>query len=256
MRFRKHPLHQLLQACGIQRFAVAQCPRRCCCCCCDQRRRRQVHDLPLLALCADMFVNFPGTSLLEWHPFSLTSGPDEVRLSLALTPTDTCAQDTLQINIKALGNFTKVSPLRCRYWRLLRRQSSGRCWAGTHGARPSRPRQQAHVAARRGPVRPAACQLPVRLAAWRRASQRCIGIGWPRRRFPVVFLVAGGIGQCWRMADLGRASVACARRAGITPIISIVRDIFRCGVQVASFAARRTRLQQQCRLLCVWRGVA
>lgn len=39
-----------------------------------------------------VFVNFPGISLLEWHPFSLSSGPDE---------------DHLEIHVQALGNHTQ-----------------------------------------------------------------------------------------------------------------------------------------------------
>jgi len=39
-----------------------------------------------------MFVNFPGISLLEWHPFSISSGPDET---------------TMEIHIKGLGDHTK-----------------------------------------------------------------------------------------------------------------------------------------------------
>jgi len=38
------------------------------------------------------FVNFPQISLLEWHPFSLSSGPDEPEC---------------EVNIKALGHHTK-----------------------------------------------------------------------------------------------------------------------------------------------------
>jgi len=38
-----------------------------------------------------MFVNFPSISLLEWHPFSVSSGPDE---------------KTMEVHIKALGDHT------------------------------------------------------------------------------------------------------------------------------------------------------
>ena len=39
-----------------------------------------------------MFVNFPSVALLEWHPFSLSSGPH---------------QDYLEIHVKSLGNLTR-----------------------------------------------------------------------------------------------------------------------------------------------------
>ncbi len=29
-----------------------------------------------------VFVNFPGVSLLEWHPYSVSSGPDEQTIEL------------------------------------------------------------------------------------------------------------------------------------------------------------------------------
>lgn len=38
------------------------------------------------------FLNFPGIDLLEWHPFSISSGPDET---------------TLEVHIKGLGNHTQ-----------------------------------------------------------------------------------------------------------------------------------------------------
>jgi len=37
------------------------------------------------------FINFPGISFLEWHPFSISSGPDE---------------QTAEIHVKGLGNHT------------------------------------------------------------------------------------------------------------------------------------------------------
>jgi len=39
-----------------------------------------------------MFINFPSISKLEWHPFSVSSGPDET---------------TVEIHIKALGDHTR-----------------------------------------------------------------------------------------------------------------------------------------------------
>jgi len=40
-----------------------------------------------------VFANFPQISLLEWHPFSISSGPDEI---------------TLELHIRSLGDHTKL----------------------------------------------------------------------------------------------------------------------------------------------------
>jgi respiratory burst oxidase len=39
-----------------------------------------------------VFLNFPQVSFLEWHPFTLASGPDE---------------EHLEVMIKGLGDYTK-----------------------------------------------------------------------------------------------------------------------------------------------------
>jgi len=52
----------------------------------------QKHPLARYSIGQYVFMNFPGFSLLEWHPYTLSSGPNE---------------DTAEVHIKGLGDHTK-----------------------------------------------------------------------------------------------------------------------------------------------------
>jgi len=97
-----------------------------------------------------MFVNFPGISLFEWHPFSVSSGPDE---------------RYLEIHIKALGDHTR----------------------------------KLVDAAKTGGM----------TKMWIRSDGPYGGHNFNFRRYPVILLVCGGV--------------------GVTPVISMIRDIYRFG---------------------------
>jgi len=116
-----------------------------------------------------MFINFPSISPLEWHPFSISSGPDEVEI---------------EVNIKGLGDHTKKLVEYAHQSQFL--------WVRTDGP-----------------------------------------YGDPKfnyRRFPVLFLCAGGI--------------------GITPIIGILKDAYRFGV--IDSMAKKTHKSVLEKIVLVW----
>jgi len=95
-----------------------------------------------------VFVNFPQLGLLEWHPFSVSSGPDET---------------SIEIHIKGLGDHTS---------KLVTMASTAQ-------------------------------------SLWVRVDGPYGHLKLNYRRFPVLVLVAGGI--------------------GMTPVMGILRDMFRIG---------------------------
>jgi predicted ferric reductase len=103
------------------------------------------------------FFNFPQMSCLEWHPFTISSGPDE---------------QTAEIHIRGLGNHTRELMERVK----------------TQGA----------------------AAPPM----WIRVDGPYGDHGLNYRRFPTVMLIAGGI--------------------GITPAVSLLKDVYRLGDLAAS----------------------
>jgi len=111
-----------------------------------------------------MFLNFPGVSLVEWHPFSVSSGPDE---------------RYCEVHIKALGDHTR---------KLVERAKTGgnSIWIRTDGPYGGHP--------------------------------------FNYSRFPVLVLVCGGV--------------------GVTPVISMIKDIYRYGDINASSKKKATWVEK------------